>query len=88
MGHKQPPTPIQTGNITALKFVTKTLNPKATKSTDIKYWWLRDKSDQEQFQYYWSKGKGNRADYWTKHFLCSTSQRNKTFYSHISNWSG
>ena len=74
MGHKQPPTPVQTDNTTALGFVTKTLNPKATKSTDMKYWWLRDKSDQEQFQYYWNKGKGNRADYWTKHF-CAAHHR-------------
>ena len=51
MGNKQPPTPVQTDNTTALGFVTKTLNPKATKSTDMKYWWLRDKLDQDQFQY-------------------------------------
>ena len=38
MGHKQPPTPIQTDNTTALGFVTKNLNPKATKSTDMRYW--------------------------------------------------
>ena len=55
MGHKQPATPIQTDNTTALGFVTKTLNPKATKSTDMKYWCLSDKSDQEQFHYYWNK---------------------------------
>ena len=38
MGHKQPPTPIQTNNTTALGFVTKNLNPKATKSMDMRYW--------------------------------------------------
>ena len=47
MGHVQPPTPIQTDNTTALGFVTKNLNPKATKSTDMRYWWVRDRSDQE-----------------------------------------
>ena len=50
MGHKQSPSPIQTDNTTSLGFVTKSSNPKATKSTDMKYWWLRDKSDQEEFQ--------------------------------------
>ena len=74
MGHKQPPTPIQTDNTTALGFVTKNLNPKATKSTDMRYWWMRDRSDQQQFRYYWSSGKGNRADYWTKHF-CAAHHR-------------
>ena len=76
MGHVQPPTPIQTDNTTALGFVTKNLNPKATKSTDMRYWWMRDRSDQEQFRYYWSKGSGNRADYWTKHF-CAAHHREK-----------
>ena len=74
MGHKQLASPIQTDNTTALGFVTKSLNPKATKSTDMKYWWLRDKSDQEQFHYYWNNGKGNCADYLTKHF-CAAHHR-------------
>jgi len=68
MGHEQPPTPIQTDNTTALGFVSKNLQPKATKSTDMKFWWMRDRSDRKQFRYYWGAGKGNRADYWTKHF--------------------
>ena len=74
MGQKQPLTPIQMDNTTALGFVTKNLNPKATKSTDMRYWWMRDQSDQEQFRYYWGKGAGNRADYWTKHF-CAAHHR-------------
>ena len=45
MGHKQPPTPIQTDNTTAFDFVNKIMVPKATKSTDMKYWWMRDRSD-------------------------------------------
>ena len=76
MGHKQPPTPIQTDNTTALGFVAKNMIPKATKSTDMKCWWMRDRSDQQNFRYYWSKGKGNRADYWTKHF-CAAHHKEK-----------
>ena len=76
MGHQQPPTPIQTDNTTALGFVGKNLTPKATKSTDMKFWWMRDRSDQEQFRYYWGPGKGNRADYWTKN-ICSANLREK-----------
>ena len=69
MGHKQPPTPIQTDNTTALGFVSKNLQPKAITSTDMKCWWMRDRSDRKQFRYYWGAGKGNRANYWTKHFF-------------------
>ena len=50
MGHPQPPTPIQTDNTTALGFVSKNLQPKATKSVDMRYWWMRDRSDQKQFR--------------------------------------
>ena len=74
MGHKQPPTPVQTDNTTALGFVTKNLQPKATKSTDMQHWYLRDKRDQKQFRYYWSNGKSNDADYQTKHH-CSAHHR-------------
>jgi hypothetical protein len=76
MGHIQPPTPIQTDNTTALGFVMKNLTPKATKSTDMKYWWMRDRSDRKQFRYYWGAGKSNCADYWTKHF-CAAHHREK-----------
>jgi hypothetical protein len=76
MGHLQPPTPIQTDNTTALGFVSKNLQPKATKSTDMKFWWMRDRSDQLQFRYYWGPGKKNRADYWTKHF-CAAHHKEK-----------
>ena len=71
MGHHQPPTPIQTDNTTALEFVGKNLTPKAAKSTDMQFWWMRDRSDQKQFRYYWGPGKYNRADYWTKHFCAA-----------------
>ena len=40
MGHIQPPTPIMTDNTTALGFVSKNLQPKRTKSTDMRYWWM------------------------------------------------
>ena len=73
--HPQPPTPIQTDNTTAHGFVTKNLNPKATKSVDMNYWYMRNKQDQKQFNYYWRKGKGNNdADYQTKHH-CAAHHR-------------
>ena len=71
MGHPQPPTPIQTDNTTALGFVGNNMTPKARKSTDMQQWWMRDRSDQKQFRYYWGPGKYNLADYWTKHFCAA-----------------
>ena len=52
----QPQTPIQTDNSTAVGFTNKTIVNKATKSVDMKLWWLRDRESQEQFRYYWAPG--------------------------------
>ena len=80
MGHKQPPTPIQTDNTTALGFVTKNLQPKATKSTEMKYWFMHDRQDRQQFKYYWKPGKHNKGDYFTKYFCPATHrERRPTF---------
>ena len=40
MGHARPATPAQTDNTTSLGFVTKNLNPRATKSTDMNNWYM------------------------------------------------
>ncbi len=39
MGHKQPPTPIQTDNSTALGVVTNNIQPH-TKAMDMQFHWL------------------------------------------------
>ena len=67
MGHKQPPTPIQTDNSTAHGVVTNNIQPRRTKAMDMRFHWLRCRDSQNQFRYYWRPGADNRADYWTKH---------------------
>ncbi|KAK1740972.1 hypothetical protein QTG54_008224 [Skeletonema marinoi] len=67
LGHKQPPTPLQTDNATAEGVVNNKIQPKRTKAMDMRFHWLRDRQCQEQFRIYWKPGKLNYADYWTKH---------------------
>ena len=67
MGHKQPPTPIQTDNAMAEAVVNAKIQPKRTKAMDMRFHWLRDRECQKQFKFYWQPGKQNYADYWTKH---------------------
>ena len=43
MGWPQPQTPIKTDNSTAVGFTNKTIFKKATKSSDMKLWCLRDR---------------------------------------------
>ena len=54
IGWPQPKSPIETYNSTAVGFTNKTIINKATKSADMKLWWLRDRESQDQFRYYWA----------------------------------
>ena len=57
MGHKQPPTPIQTDNSTASGVVNSNIQPRRMKAMDMKLHWLRDREAQEQFRIFWKPGK-------------------------------
>jgi hypothetical protein len=67
LGHKQPPTPIQTNNAMAEAVVNGKVQPKHTKAMDMRFHWLRDRENRNQFKIFWRPGKTNLADYWTKH---------------------
>ena len=67
MGHKQPPTPLQTDNSMAEAVISGKIQPKQTKAMDMRFHWLRDIECQEKFRIYWRPVKSNYADYWTKH---------------------
>jgi hypothetical protein len=67
LGHKQPPTPIQTDNAMADAIINGKIQPKQTKAMDMRFHWLQDRECQQQFRIYWRPGKMNYANYWTKH---------------------
>jgi hypothetical protein len=67
LGHKQPPTPLQTDNSMAEAVTNGKVQPKRTKAMDMRFHWLRDRECQQQFRIYWRPGRMNYADYWTKH---------------------
>ena len=75
MGHKQPPTPMQTDNSTALGVVLNLIQPKRTKAMDMRFPWLRCRARQKQFRTYWRVGPTNKGDYVTKHHA-ATHHRN------------
>jgi hypothetical protein len=50
MGHKQPPTPLQTDNSMADKVCNGKIQPKRIKAMDIRFHWLRDRECQKQFR--------------------------------------
>lgn len=67
MGHPQPPTHVRGDNSTAIGIANNTIKVRRSKAIDMRYFWLQDREAQKHFKYYWDKGEGNRADYYTKH---------------------
>ena len=67
MGWPQTKLPIKTYNSTVVGFTNTTIVNKATKSADMKLWWLRYRKSQDHFRYYWAPGSENEGDYSTKH---------------------
>jgi hypothetical protein len=69
MGHKQPSngSPIETDNSTAHGILNSKMRQKVSKSFDMRYWWMKDRISQRQFNLVWAPGKFNLADYFTKH---------------------
>jgi hypothetical protein len=77
LGHKQPPTPIQTNNSTALGIVINNILTCRTKAMDMWFWWLRNRNEQDQFRYYWHPGPTkNHGNYFKKHH-CSAHHPKK-----------
>ena len=67
LGQPQPKTPMQTDNSTANGLLNNKITPKATKSIDMEFQWMRCRDAQVQFRFYWRPGTQNWGDYWTKH---------------------
>jgi hypothetical protein len=57
MGHKQPPTPLQTNNSMAEAVINGKVQSKQTKAMDMQFYWLRDQECQQHFRIYWRQGK-------------------------------
>ena len=87
MGHPQPPTPVQVDNSTALRIATGTIKQHNSKSMDMRLYWIRDRSNQDQFIIYWKLGSINRGDYFTTHFPPAHHTTVRPNYLHVSKYS-
>ena len=67
MGWKQPPSPLQCDNSTAVGYTNQTIVSKKSKYWDLRLRWLRCRAAQDQFRIYWDSGKNSYGDYHTKH---------------------
>ena len=58
MGHAQKqPTPVTTDNATAVGLTMDTMTPKASKTMDMHFHWLKSRHAQRLFCYIWDKGE-------------------------------
>ena len=80
MGHKQPPTPVQTNNSTAEGVINSKIQLKQTKAMDMRFHWLRDNEICKQFCFYWRSGKLNLTDYFIKHHPAKTHRAMRSEY--------
>ena len=67
MGHPQPPTPIKTDSSAATGVINGTIKQKRSKAIDMRFCWLKDRAEQNQFKVCWDAGNNNLADHPTKH---------------------
>ena len=82
MGYPQPPTPIQVDNSTACGIANDNIKLQRSKAIDMRFHWVRDRVDQQQFKVYWRPGKTNLADYVTKHHPAAHHQLMRPIYLH------
>ena len=82
LGHPQPATPLCTDNSTANGIINSTIKQNRSKAIDMRFYWLRDRTNQGQFNVYWAPGATNLADYPTKHHSGSHHRRVRPIYVH------
>jgi hypothetical protein len=85
MGHTQPATPVVTNNSTATGIANSTVKQRRSKAIDMRYYWVRDRTEQNQFKIIWQKGEINRADYVSKHHSAKHHQAVRSTFVHDPN---
>ena len=80
MGHPQKATTIQTDNACASGITNDTVKQKRSKAMDMRFYWIKDRVEQGQYQVHWRKGTDNLADYFTKHHSPSHHRRMRSRY--------
>ena len=67
LGHPQPPTPVLVNNSTAVSLANDTVTQRCSHAIDMRFYWICDHVNQNQFHVYWAPAHLNLAGYFTKH---------------------
>ena len=84
MGHSQPPTPVKVENSTELGIATGTIKQCKSKAMDMRFYWIRVRKNQKQFNIYWKTGSTNKVNYFIKHFPPVHHSTVRPSYLHVA----
>jgi hypothetical protein len=73
---------METENTTATGYNNGTIKQKRTKAMDMRFYWIKDRVKQGQFNVYWGPGYQNLADYFTKNHSPEHHKRMREIYIH------
>jgi hypothetical protein len=85
LGYPQPATPLVIDNQVAKNIIDGTVKQKRSKAIDMRFYWLRDRVNQNQFILHWRPGIFNLGDYFTKHFNAAHHKNVRPIYLHEPN---
>jgi hypothetical protein len=67
MGHNQDAIELNTDNTTVDNIKNNTVQQKRSKEMYMRFYWVKDRVEQDQFNVGWAPGDTNMGDYFTKH---------------------
>jgi hypothetical protein len=80
MGHNQDATDLTTDNTIADGIINNMVQQKRSKAMDMRFYWVKDRVEQEQFNVGWAPGNTNLGDYFTKHHSPAHHKRMRPYY--------
>jgi hypothetical protein len=82
MGHNQDATELKTDNTTADGINTNTVQQKRSKAMGTRFYWVKDRVEQDQFNVGWAPCDTTMGDYFTKHHSPAHHKHMRPNYLH------
>jgi hypothetical protein len=83
MGHPQPKTLVHCDNATAVGIANNSIKRQHSRSIEMQFFWVGDKSAQGMYDITWHPRMKNLADYQSKHHLGSHHVNVRPWYLHM-----
>ena len=80
LGHPQPPMPNLVDNSTAVGLANDTITQRRSRAIDMRFYWICDRINQQQYHVYWAPAHQNLADYFAKHHTPSHHRKMRKYF--------